>query len=465
MAGGVSTNRGTWASGVGFVLAAAGSAVGLGNVWRFPYITAENGGGAFVLMYLGCIVLVGLPIMIAEVMIGRSTQSSTVSAFRKLAGSKSPWLSIGWAGVACAFLILSFYAVVAGWALHYVFRSITGSIAGQSAEQLQGAFSSLQQDGGLNILWMVIFMALTVGMVLGGVQRGIERWARILMPLLLTMLVGLLVYTFTLSGFGEAFSFVFGFHGSDLTAGGVLEALGHSFFTLSLGMGAMLTYGSYLERNADLVSNSLAITVLDTAIALLACMVLFPITITAGLEAAQGPGLVFISMPIAFAQLPGGAILATVFFALLVFAALTSSISMLEVAAAYFIDDRGWTRKKATLVSGAAITLVGIPSALTWANTVFGDGMGERFLGSWITARLGNNWFDIISNFSSNVLLPIGGFGIALFVAWKVGDQLRRDEFLRGSRFAIFYGVWLNVLRFFVPVAVIAVFLHVFGVF
>jgi NSS family neurotransmitter:Na+ symporter len=457
-------NRGSWGTGIGFVLAAAGSAVGLGNIWRFPYITAENGGGAFVLLYLACIALVGLPIMIAEILIGRATQASTVSAFRALTGKRSPWMSIGWAGVACAYLILSFYAVVAGWALHYVVRAVSGSIAGQTATQLQDSFAALNADAGLNIFWMVVFMALTMAMVLGGVRGGLERWSRILMPLLLAMLVGMLVYAFTLSGFGEGISFIFGFHTDQLTAGGILEALGHSFFTLSLGMGAMLTYGSYLSKQSDLVGNSLAITVLDTVIALLACMVLLPITMTAGLEAAQGPGLVFISMPIAFAQLPGGSILATVFFSLLVFAALTSSISMLEVAAAYFIDDRGWSRHKATLVSGLAITVLGIPSALTGATVFFGEGMGERFFGSWLAARLGNDWFSIISNFSSNILLPVGGLGIALFVAWRMGERLRHDEFLRGGKFAAFYSIWLAVLRFFVPLAILAVFLHVFGV-
>ncbi len=455
MAGGDAKGRGTWASGIGFILAAAGSAVGLGNIWRFPYITAENGGGAFVLLYLGCIALVGLPIMIAEIMIGRSTQKSTVSAFRQLAGKKSPWVSLGWIGVLCGYLILSFYAVVAGWALHYVVRSVTGALAGKSADQLQAAFTQLSTDGGQSILALVVFMALTMAMVMGGVEKGLERWARILMPALLLMLVGLLVYSFTLSGFGEAFRFVFGFHAHDLTGAGVLEALGHSFFTLSLGMGAMLTYGSYLRRDTDIVGNSIAIAVLDTVIALLACLVIFPITFTAGIETAQGPGLVFISLPIAFSKMAGGSILATVFFALLSFAALTSTISMLEVATSYFIDERGWSRHKATLVSGSAITLLGIPSALTGATVFFGSGMKERF---------GRDWFSLVSDFSSNILLPLGGFGIALFVAWKVGDRLRHDEFLAGSSFGKFYRLWLGVLRFFVPIAVALVFLKAIGI-
>ncbi len=455
MAGGVAKSRGTWASGMGFILAAAGSAVGLGNIWRFPYITADNGGGAFVLLYLGCIALVGLPIMIAEIMIGRSTQKSTVSAFRQLAGKGSPWVSLGWMGVLCGYLILSFYAVVAGWALHYVVRSITGALAGQSSSQLEAAFAHLSTDGGQSLLGLFVFMAITMALVIGGVEKGLERWSRILMPALLLMLVGLLLYTMTLSGFGEAFRFVFGFHAKDLTGAGVLEALGHSFFTLSLGMGAMLTYGSYLRHDTDIVGNSIAIALLDTVIALLACLVIFPITFTAGIESAPGPGLVFISLPIAFAKMAGGRILATVFFALLSFAALTSTISMLEVAASYFIDERGWSRRKATLVSGTSITLLGIPSALTGATVFFGTGMEEKF---------GKNWFDLISDFSSNYLLPLGGFGIALFVAWKVGDKLREDEFLAGSKFGKFYGIWLGVLRFFVPIAVGLVFLKAIGI-
>ncbi len=278
------TDRGSWASGLGFVLAAAGSAVGLGNIWRFPYITGENGGGLFVLIYLLCIALVGLPVMIGEILIGRSAQRSTVSAFKHHAGGPTPWSGLGWLGVAASYMILSFYGVVAGWTLHYTVLSASGSLAGRSAAEIGVMFELLNQDAALNLFWFVVFIALTVLVVLGGVQRGIERWSVILMPALLLMMVALLINSFTLDGFSRAFGFVFGLNADKLTPAGVLEALGHSFFTLSVGMGGMLTYGSYLNRRESIVGNAIAVTALDTLIALLARLVIFPIIFSFGME-------------------------------------------------------------------------------------------------------------------------------------------------------------------------------------
>ena len=448
-------SRGSWASGLGFVLAAAGSAVGLGNVWRFPYITAENGGGLFVLIYLACIALIGLPVMIGEVMIGRASQRSTVSAFKSLAGPTTRWAGLGWLGVIAAYCILSFYGVVAGWTLHYTQLSARGALAGHSPEQILATFQALNQDGVTSIVWFVIFMGLTMAVVLGGVERGIERWSVILMPTLLLMLLGLMIRAMMLDGFGEAFGFVFGLDASKLTAGGVLEAMGHSFFTLSVGMGGMLTYGSYLSRRESIVGNSLTIAGLDTMIALVACLVIFPITFSYGLESAAGPGLIFTTLPIAFAQMPAGGFIGTVFFALLVFAALTSAISLLEVGTAFFIDERGWARRKATLVAGLGITLLGIPAALTGSTVVFGSGMQDL---------VGSDWFTLISGLASNWMLPIGGFGMAVFAAWVLPEQLRRSQFSEGTRLQNAYRAWLLALRFLVPIAVVAVFLHAIGV-
>ncbi len=448
--------RSQWRSRLGFVLAAAGSAVGLGNLWKFPYITGENGGGVFVLIYLGAIVLVGIPIMVAEVLLGRAAQSSPVGAFRRFSSPRSPWVGLGWLGVASAFVILSYYGVVAGWALHYAWLSVSGGITGLGAKGLEPLFGEVYASLPINVGWQVVFMALTVAVVLGGVQKGIERWARVLMPALLLMLLVLMVNSFTLDGFSAGARFVFAPRADKLTAAGVLEAVGHAFFTLSLGMGAMLTYGSYLKREDDLVSSAVAVSVLDTLVALMACLVLFPITFTFGMEPAGGPGLVFKNVPIALAQLPAGGLLAVVFFALLVFAALTSAISLLEVAAAYFIDERGWSRRKAVLVTGGAITALGIPSALSGGTALF----GERFAGAF----LGKNWFDSFDYLASNWMLPLGGIGIAVFVAWRVGGEARRAEFLRGTRFGAWYRTWLVVLRYLVPVGITGVFLHALGV-
>ncbi len=451
-----SSPRGAWASKTGFVLAAAGSAVGLGNVWRFPYITGENGGGLFVMIYLVCIAVVGLPIMIGEILIGRAAQRSTVTAFKTLAGPHTPWKALGGLGVVVAYLVLSFYSVVAGWAVYYTVIAARGGLGGRSPEEIQEIFGATYTSIPLNLVWTALFMVLTVAVVWRGVRNGLERWSRILMPSLLLLLGLLLVRATAMSGFGEAFAFVFGLHADQLTGGGVIEALGHSFFTLSLGMGGLLTYGSYLEKQADIPSMSAGIAGLDTVIALLACLVIFPITFSYGLEPTQGPGLIFTSVPIAFAQMPAGGLLATAFFALLVFAALTSAISLLEVAAAYWIDERGWSRERAALASGLGVSLLAIPSALSGATELFGGRM---------QAAVGSNWFDLVANIASNWSLPLGGMGIALFVAWRMPDALRSVEFKSGSRWAGFYAGWLVVLRFVVPLAIAAVFLHAVGVF
>lgn len=452
--------RDQWNSRLGFILAAAGSAVGLGNVWKFPYITGENGGGLFVLIYLACIAVVGLPILIAEIQIGRSTQKSPVGAFRDLSKPKSPWLSVGWLGVAAAFVILSYYSVVAGWAMHYVYLSVTDSFAGQDPESIGKVFGALYGDTNLNLVWHVVFMVLTMGIVIGGVKKGVERWSRILMPLLLIMMVGLLIKAITMDGFGDALDFVFGMNAEKLSGASVLEALGHSFFTLSLGMGAMLTYGSYLSKKEDIVASAGLIAIFDTGIALLACLILFPITFSYGMEPAAGPGLVFANIPVAFSQMPGGGVLSAVFFVLLTFAALTSAISLLEVAAAYFIDEKGWSRAKATVVTGGGILLLGIPSALSGGSDLFGKGFAAA---TGAIFEKGKNWFDLFDYLASNWMLPLGGLGIALFMAWRVSDKAREEGFKAGSRWGQIFWGWVFLLRFIVPVAVGAVFLHAIG--
>ena len=447
-------DRGHWGSRAGFILAAAGSAIGLGNIWKFPYITGANGGGIFVLVYLVCVLFVGLPVMTAEILIGRATQKSPVGAMRLLAGRRSPWTAFGWLGIASSFVILSYYSIVAAWALDYTYLSLTGKIVGLGPEGVQSVFGRLYASPARNLFWHAIFMGLTIAVVLGGVARGVERWSRILMPTLFVMLLVLLIDSFTLSGFKQGFDFVFGLHTERFTAAGALEALGHAFFTLSLGMGSMLTYGSYLRRDDDIMAASITISALDTLIALVASLVLFPIIFSFGMEPGAGPGLVFISMPIALSQMPGGTFLSILFFGLLVFAALTSAISMLEVTTSYLIDERNWIRRRATLVSGALIALVGVPSALSGGTEIFGSGFASVF---------GKNWFDSLDYLASNWMLPLGGLGISVFTAWRMNEALRHDDFLSGTKLAVFYKGWLLLLKFVVPVAIVLVFLHAVG--
>ena len=448
------SKRSRWGSRIGFILAASGSAVGLGNIWKFPYVTGENGGGIFVLVYLACVLLVGLPVMIAEILIGRSTQNSPVGAFKSLAGDQSPWVGMGWLSIFSAFILLSFYSVVAGWSLHYTWLSISGQLAGLGPDNVAPLFSSLHASVETNLFWHLIFMGLTIAVVFRGVSKGVERWSRILMPALMIMMLMLLGKSLTLDGFGKALQFLFGFHQDKFTATGALEALGQAFFSLSIGMGAMLTYGSYLRRQDDVVGASVTISALDTCIALIASLMLFPIIFSYDMQPAAGPGLVFISVPIALSQMPGTSFLATILFALLVFAALTSAISMLEVTTSYLIDQRGWQRRRAALAAGLTTALLGLPSALSGGTRLFGSGM---------EVLVGKNWFDSLDYLVTNWMLPLGGLGMALFTAWRMNQRLRQEEFLSGSRLRGFYRSWLFLLKYPVPIAILLVFLNAVG--
>ncbi|MBW2735531.1 MAG: sodium-dependent transporter [Deltaproteobacteria bacterium] len=456
MAGPVS-QRGFWASRVGFILAAAGSAVGLGNIWKFPYVTGNNGGGLFILIYLACVVAVGIPIMNAEIMMGRSTARSPVPAFRSLAGKGSPWTLTGWMGVAAGFVILSYYSVVAGWSVYYTALAVGQGFTANTPQELdviKGLFDELLANPMLNVSLHAGFMAATIGVVIGGVQSGIERWSRILMPTLFTMLLGLGVYALTLPGAGSALNFMFGLHTDQLKPAGFLEAFGQAFFSLSLGMGAMLTYGSYLPRQTSILGSSMWVALLDTGVALLSSIVIFPVTYTYGIDPSAGPGLVFQSLPMAFAQMPGGRLLASAFFMLLVFAALTSSISLLEVVASTFIDLLGWTRSKAVIVTGTVIFFVGVPSALS----------GGAFFGGRMKDAIGLSFFDVMDKLSSNWMLPLGGLLIAIFVGWRMNADKRKEEFSIETP-GWSYGPWLGLLRYLAPVAVLAVMAKSTGLF
>lgn len=439
--------RALWASRLGFILAAAGSAVGLGNIWKFPYITGNNGGGAFVLVYLLCITLVGLPIMMAELMIGRHTRRDAVGAFISLAGRRSPWQLAGWTSVIAAFVILSYYSVVAGWTLDYVLRSIQGAFAGQSPTAVESLFGSLIADGRRQILLHLVFLGLCLGIVIGGVQRGIERWSKILMPVLALLLLLLFVNGMLSPGARQAVDFMFRPDFHKLTPGAILEALGHAFFTLSLGMAAMITYGSYLDRRENLLGASLRVGVLDTAIALIAGLAIFPIVFSAGLEPAAGPGLIFKTIPVVFATLPFGNLLALLFFLLLAFAALTSAISLLEAQVAYLIDERGWGRRQATCALALLAFLTGIPSALS-----------DNLLGG-VTLFGGLGIFDSIDLLASNYLLPVAGLLTAVYVGWFWSGNEEKEELLAGGEGWV-YPVWHALLRYLAPLAVSAILIN-----
>ena len=439
--------RAQWGSKVGFILAAAGSAVGLGNLWKFPYVAGENGGGAFILAYLMCVIFVGVPLMAGEIIIGRATQKSPVGAIQALTHKGSFWTSFGWLSVAAASSLLSYYSVIAGWAMYYAYLSMTGALT-MAGTVYADVFSQTVASAGVNVSWHLAFMGLTIAVVLGGVSSGLDRWSRILMPALLVMLAGLVVRSYFLEGFDRGLEFSAGIRPEEFHASSLLAALGQSFFSLSVGLGTMLTYGSYLKRDDDIMGSTLQICALDTIVSLLACLVIFPIIFTyPELSPGQGPGLLFASIPTGMSQMPFAALLMTVFFILLVFAALTSSISLLEVPVSFLIDRFGWERRKAAAVAGTAIFLYGVPSAL-------GGVEGGVFFG----------FLDQLDYIVSNFMFPVAGIGLSLFVGWRMPDEIRHDHFLSGSKFKIFYNIWLTLLRFVVPVGISVVFLNAIGV-
>ncbi|MEM8830331.1 MAG: sodium-dependent transporter [Cyanobacteria bacterium P01_G01_bin.19] len=447
-----------WQSSLGFIAAAAGSAVGLGNIWKFPYIAGENGGGTFVLFYLLCIAILGIPIMVAEVMLGRSTQSSPLRAFQRLSNPNSGWQYVGLLGILTGILILSYYSIVAGWGLHYLFLSLVGGFPQESDPQAYSdLFNSLVRSVRLNIWWHSVFMGLTTCVVLRGIRGGIERFANWGMLALAILLGALAIYASTLSGFIPAVRFLFTFS-SNFTWTSALEALGHAFFSLSLGIGVMLTYGSYLQHHDDIVGTSIAIAIADTMVAIGACLVMFPIAFSVGLEPTAGPGLIFINIPIALLQLPFGRIGLLVFFFLLLLAALTSAISLLEMAVAFLMDSFGWSRPMAASTMAASIYLLGIPSALSGSEGFFGAGV-KQFIGM--------TWFDLADYLVSNWLLTLGGIGISLFVGWQLDSHQRSREFSNHSQIGSrpwLYSFWLLVIRWLSPIVIVLIMLYNLGV-
>ena len=402
-------SREQWGSKLGFILAASGSAVGLGNIWKYPHMAGENGGGAFTIVYLICILIVGLPIVIAEFVLGRKTQLSPVGAFEKIA-PKSNWKWVGMLGVASAFVILSFYGVVGGWTIKYTLISLTGGFTKLAGNpDMSGTlFNSFITGSLAPVIWQILFMGFTIFVIVQGVKGGIEKWTKIMMPAILVILVLLMIRGLTLPNGMQALDFLFKPKFEDLTASSIVLALGHAFFTLSLGMGTMITYGSYLRRDQNLLSSALWVILLDTLIAMMAGVAIFATVFAMGADPGAGPGLIFVVLPTIFPKIAGGAIWGTLFFFLLFMAALTSAISILEVITAYFIDEKGWTRKKATIIFGSVVTIVGAFCSLS--------------MGSFnITSFLDMSFFDVMDYLSSKYMLPIGGMLTGVFVLMRWG--------------------------------------------
>jgi neurotransmitter:Na+ symporter, NSS family len=450
--------RAHWSSSVGFVLAASGSAIGLGNLWKFPFITWENEGGAFVLVYLVCILAVGLPIMMAELLIGRHAQKSVVGALRQAAGPL--WGYVGAWGVLCGFILLSYYTVIAGWSLFYFVRSVGWTATGFPAGfQTGNLFNEQVGSGTLQVGLSLLFSVATVSIVYKGVQRGIERLVRIVLPILFLILLLMLFSALRMEGAGEAMAFIFRPNFGELEAAGILEALGHSFFTLSLGMGAMITYGSYLERSQSIVKMSAMIVLLDTVIALIATVIMFSVifSVTGMADQVGGStvGMLFISLPeLFYTQVPFGRILGPLFYVLIALAALTSTISLLEVVASWLIDQHGVERHKATIYCGATVFVFTILAALSFGAAPALSNF-EIFAGK-------PGWFSTADHFVSNWMLPTGGLAITIAAGWFMSRQMTRDELEDGTQPRWFrYSVWRFFIRYVSPAAVAAVIIAV----
>lgn len=448
-------NREHWGSKIGFILAASGSAIGLGNIWKFPYITGENGGAAFIFVYLICIGIVGLPVVIAEILMGRTTQRNPVGAFKALSGSKF-WTAIGGLGVLAGFIILSFYTVIAGWSLGYIFEALRGQFVHLgSAAQASEHFNSLVGDPTWMIGFYSIFFVFTMAVVFLGVKDGIEKGSKILMPVLLIILIILMIKGISLKGSGEGLAFLWKPDWSKITGQSILIALGHAFFTLSLGMGALMTYGSYLNKKTNIPNAAVQIVLLDTVIALMAGVAIFTAVFATGQDPAGGPGLIFNTLTVVFGNMTGGYIFGLLFFILLSVAALTSSISLLEVVVAYFVDERGWSRHQAVLLFGFLVYAFGLPSALSFnlmANMTIN----------------GLTFFDSVDYLASNILLPLGGFFIAIFVAWVWGlDKALVDLKHGAEKFfderSLLVSTFKIFLKYISPVMIFIVFLHSIG--
>ncbi len=451
----MSQQREHWGSRFGFIMATAGSAVGLGSLWRFPYVIGENGGGAFMILYIIFTLIVGIPLFIAEIIIGRNTQKSSVLAFSALSSSSSQWKMIGWLNIITTFLILSFYSVIAGYAINYTLMSLNQFTLGKTPEEIKNVWNIVYTSSDVSLFWFFIFILLTVGVVYGGIRKGIEYWSRILTPALFVILVCLFFFAMTLDGFGEAVRFTLYPDFSKITAKGILSALGMAFWTLSVGLGIILTYGSYMKPTQDIPKTGFIIAVISALVSVMAALTIFPVVFTFGFQPSGGAGLVFQVLPVLFEQLPGTIIISTVFFSLFIFAALTSSISILEVVVSNLMELLQWSRRKAVLIGGAAVAVFGIPSALSGSKSLFPN---------WEQMYGGKSFFTTLDDTTANWMMPIAGLATSIFVGWILDRKISTNEYLKGTSLIKFVKIWFFLIRYVAPIGILIILLQQSGV-
>jgi NSS family neurotransmitter:Na+ symporter len=442
--------HGHWSSRMAFILAVTGSAVGLGNIWKFPYVVGQNGGGAFVLVYLACVLIIGMPVMMSEILMGRRGRRNPIATMALLGeeeGKSRNWRWVGVMGVVAGVLILSYYSVIGGWTLAYVFKSGFGTFSGASAEEITAIRDSFVGSWGSVGLFHTIFMGLTIFVVARGVERGLEQAVRFMVPALLVLMLLLLGYSISSGHFGEGLAFMFTPDFSKLTGDSVLAAMGQAFFTLSIGMGAVMAYGAYLPEETSITGASATVAIADTMIAMLAGLVIFPLVFANGLDPADGPGLVFITLPLAFGHMSGGVFFSTIFFIVLTFAAWTSAISLMEPVVAWLVEHYYRTRAQAATIIGLLIWALG-----------FGTVLSFNVLSDFTFMR--GTIFDNLDYLTINIMLPLGGVLITVFAGWVMCRNSTAEE-LGGS--GVVYKLWRLLVRYVAPVAIMFVFLKAVG--
>ena len=435
-----------WSSRFAFLMASVGFAVGLGNIWRFPYVTGENGGAAFVLVYLACAFGIGVPILMSELLIGRRGQGSPPSAMANVAsqsGKSQQWKWVGGMGLLAAYTIEIVYSVVVGWVLWYLFKAVTTGFVGVDAAAANAEFAAVLDNNLGMLAWTLVGLGITGAIIYAGVQDGIERAVTIMMPLMFLLLLGLAAYNYVAGGFDQALRWLFTPDFSKINFGTVLAAIGQAFFSIGVGMAGMMVYGSYLPKSISITQSVLIIVVADTGVALLAGLVIFPAVFHHGLDPAAGAGLIFQTLPVAFAQMPGGYLFSVLFFLILSVAGITSMVGLVESVNAWLEDRFGMPRHKSALLVVGSVAVFSILSILSY------NVMGEL-------GMAGKNFNDVMDYFSNQILLPLGGLFIAIFAGWAMHKEATRDELT--SLNAGTYAVWRFLIRFVVPPALLVIF-------
>lgn len=440
-------NRGSFSSKIGVILATVGTAVGLGNVWRFPYIVGENGGGAFLVIYILSLLLLGIPGVIAEFIVGRHSHANAVDSFKKLA-PKTKWHWIGYSGVLAGFLIMGYYAVVVGWTLEYLTQAILGNLSGMSVEQYGQVFDQFAGHPYWPLVWMVIVMLISTFVVARGVSGGIEKISNVLMPVFFLIILVMVANSFFLPAAGQGMKYLFLPNFSELEPVAILIAIGQTFFSLSLGMGCLITYSSYFKKDVSLAKTATQVVSIDAMVAILSAMIIFPAVFSFGMQPTEGPSLVFKVLPNVFQQMPLGTLWSILFYALLFIAAITSLISLLEVVTAYIYENTSLTRRKAAFIVTGMVSVLGV-----FASMSFG-------LLQDVTL-FGKTFFDLLDFVTASILLPVGGFFISIFVGWFLDKRIIATELrIKHPKAHLFIKGYIYMLRFFVPACIFAVFLY-----